>query len=231
MYIPGITDLYRLFYPNQCALCHETLVGGESAICLDCLYHIPRTRFWFDADNVVAQIFWGRVNVENACAYFYFARGSKYRKVLHLLKYGGNKDVGIVLGQQFGAELKHSRLYADIDYIVPVPLHPKRLKKRGYNQAEMIADGLGQSLGVPVSTDVLIRNRYTETQTKKTRAERVNNVSSAFMLTNSETFRGKHLLLVDDVVTTGATLEACAAEMLTAPDAKVSIVTLAYASS
>lgn len=211
-------------------VCHNDLAEGESVICTSCLYHIPRTRYWFEAENPVAKIFWGRVLVENACSFFFFAKGSRYRKLLHHLKYNGKREVGFVLGKEFGNELSKVDFYKSIDFIVPVPLHPKRLKQRGYNQAEEIAKGLKESMGIPISTDNLIRAEYTETQTRKTRTERVKNVSKAFKLDNPEAFKGKHVLIVDDVVTTGATLEECASTVLKAENVKVSIATLAYAS-
>lgn len=225
-----LTDFVRLFYPNLCMVCHNDLADGESVICTSCLYHIPRTRYWLDAENPVAKIFWGRVFVETACSFFFFTKGSQYRKLLHHLKYNGKKEVGFVLGKEFGNVLKKAPLYKEIDFIVPVPLHQKRLKQRGYNQAEEIAKGLEDSMKIPISTDNLIRLSYTETQTRKNRTERVENVSKAFSLAKPEEFKGKHILIVDDVITTGATLEECAAVVLEAEGVKVSIVTLAYAS-
>jgi len=225
-----LTDFIRLFYPNLCMVCHNDLAQGESVICISCLYNIPRTKYWFDPDNSVAKIFWGRAFVQNACSFFFFAKGSRYRKLLHHLKYNGKKEIGFVLGKEFGNELKRVDSYKNIDFIVPVPLHPKRFKQRGYNQAEEIAKGLQESMGIPLSTKNLIRSGYTETQTRKTRTQRVENVSKAFRLENSDDFKGKHILIVDDIVTTGATLEECASVVLEADDAKVSIVTLAYTS-
>jgi ComF family protein len=224
------SDFVRLFYPNLCMVCHNDLADGESVICTSCLYHIPRTKYWNFADNPVAKIFWGRVFIQNACSFFFFTKGSRYRKLLHHLKYSGRPEVGFVLGKEFGFELNKVGFYRNIDFIVPVPLHSKRLKKRGYNQAEEIAKGLQESMKVSVSNDNLIRIGYTETQTRKSRTERVKNVSNAFKLKDPQLFKGKHILIVDDVVTTGATLEECASIVLEAEDTKVSIVTLAYAS-
>lgn len=223
-----LRDFIRLFYPNLCMVCHNDLPEVEQVICTTCLYHIPRTKYWYDTENPVAKIFWGRVFIQNACSFFFFSKGSRYRKLLHHLKYNGKKDVGYILGKEFGLELKKAETYKNIDVIVPVPLHPKRYKKRGYNQAEEIAKGLKESMGIPLSTQNLIRSEYTETQTRKNRAERVENVSKAFRLENPIDFKGKHILIVDDIVTTGATLEECATTVLEAENAKVSIVTLAY---
>jgi ComF family protein len=204
---------------------------GEQVICLSCLYEMPLTRFWDQADNPVAKIFWGRVAVENACAYFLFAKGSKYRPLLHKLKYKGHYDIGVELGRQFGLVLKKSKYYADVDFVVPVPLHKKKLRIRGYNQSQAIAEGICQGLGTNISTNHLIRTEFTETQTRKTRAERVKNVAEAFAVVNPDELENKHILIVDDVVTTGATLEACAAKLLNAASCRVSIGALAYASN
>lgn len=226
-----ISGFFHLFYPKLCAVCNTDLMQGEDVICITCLYQIPLTRFWNDTDNPVAKIFWGRANIENACAYFFFAKGSKYRPLLHKLKYQGQKEIGVELGRQFGQVLSKSHLYKDVDYVVPVPLHPKKLRTRGYNQAEAIAQGICQGMGVELSISHLIRTEFTETQTRKTRAERVKNVEEAFEIANSQEIEGKHLLLIDDVVTTGATLEACAIKLLEVKGCRVSIAALAYASS
>jgi ComF family protein len=230
MPIPRVfIDLFRLFYPNVCAVCHTDLSEGEEAICTPCLYRLPRTKYWLDRENPVAQIFWGRVAIENACAFFFFHKGSKYRKLLHLLKYRGRQEIGVVLGRELGMELRRSNRFNTLDVIVPVPLHPKRLRQRGYNQAECIAKGISEGLGLPLVTDCLVRAEYTETQTRKSRAERIINVSNAFALHDGSKLTGKHILLVDDVVTTGATLEECANTLLTIERGRVSIATVAYA--
>jgi len=203
---------------------------GEGMFCITCLYDIPLTRFWNDKENPVAQTFWGRVSIEDACAYFFFVKGSKYRPILHKLKYKGQRDIGVELGVQLGQVLKNSVYYKNIHYVVPVPLHPKKLRIRGYNQAEAIAEGIAKVIGADLSTNHLIKTEYTETQTRKSRAERVLNVSESFSINNPKELEGKHLLLVDDVITTGATLETCAAKLLYVEGIKVSIAALAYAS-
>lgn len=220
----------HLFYPRVCSVCGTDLIHGEDAFCIKCLYNIPLTRFWLDKDNPVAQTFWGRVNIENACAFFFFVKGSMYRPILHKLKYKGQREIGVELGTHFGQALFKSDLYNDIDFVVPVPIHPKKLRVRGYNQAEAIAEGIAKVTGSKLSTNHLIKTTYTETQTRKSRAERVLNVSESFTLQNTKEIEGKHLLLVDDVITTGATLETCAAKLLEIEGTKVSIAALAYAS-
>lgn len=224
-----LSGFIHLFFPRICAVCQTDLKHGERVICTSCHYKMPLTRFWEDANNPVAQTFWGRVSIENACAYFFFTKGSKYRPLLHKLKYKGKYDVGVALGLGFGQVLAKSELYQDIDYVVPVPLHPKKQKLRGYNQAEAIARGVAQGLGVQVKTNGLVRHEFTETQTKKTRAERIRNVENAFRVVNDEELKGKHLFLVDDVITTGATMEVCAEKLLAIEGCRVSIGALAYA--
>jgi ComF family protein len=227
----AFSGFFNLFYPNMCHVCGHDLVQGEDVVCTKCLYKLPLTRFWKHADNPVAQTFWGRVNINHACAYFFFAKGSKYRPLLHKLKYKGKPEIGIFMGKEFGRVLMGSEFYADVDQIVPVPLHPKKLRIRGYNQAEVIAKGMAFGLNTQVSTTHLLRSEFTETQTRKTRAERVLNVAEAFTLNNASELEGKHLLIVDDVVTTGATLEACAQKLLEIPNCRVSIAALAYATT
>ena len=222
---------FHLFYPRTCAVCGSDLVKGEEVICINCLYEIPLTQFWEQEDNPVAKIFWGRVSIERACAYFFFAKGSKYRPLLHRLKYKGHREIGVELGKQFGNILSRSEFYANIDFVVPVPLHAKKLRVRGYNQAEAIAEGIATALGKPVSTTHLVRTEHTETQTRKSRIERIKNVSQAFAVRNAEEITNKHLLLVDDVVTTGATLEVCASKLLEVTGCRVSIGALAFASN
>jgi len=225
-----ISGFIHLFYPRVCSVCGTDLMHGEGMFCITCLYDIPLTRFWNDKENPVAQTFWGRVSIEDACAYFFFVKGSKYRPILHKLKYKGQRDIGVELGVQFGQVLKNSVYYKNIHYVVPVPLHPKKLRIRGYNQAEAIAEGIAKVIGADLSTNHLIKTEYTETQTRKSRAERVLNVSESFSINNPKELEGKHLLLVDDVITTGATLETCAAKLLEVEGIKVSIAALAYAS-
>lgn len=227
----ALSGFFNLFYPNICHVCGHDLFQGEDVVCTKCLYKLPLTRFWKHADNPVAQTFWGRVNINHACAYFFFAKGSKYRPLLHKLKYKGKPEIGIFMGKEFGRVLMGSEFYSDVDQIVPVPLHPKKLRVRGYNQAEVIANGMAIGLNAQVSTLHLLRSEFTETQTRKTRAERVLNVADAFTLNNPSELEGKHLLIVDDVVTTGATLEACAQKLLKIPNCRVSIAALAYATT
>ena len=221
-------DLICLLFPNLCAACGKPLVKYETMLCLGCLAGLPRTHFQHQPDNMVAQMFWGRVQVVHAGAYVYFQKGGHVQQLLHKLKYKSQQYIGVELGKLMAIEIADS-LFRDIDIIVPVPLHKSRLQKRGYNQSECIARGLGERMHLPVATGVLVRVVANPTQTRKHRYERWMNVEGIFFLKHPATLARKHVLLVDDVVTTGATLEACAVELLKAAGCRVSILTVAVA--
>jgi ComF family protein len=180
-------------------------------------------------ENIISQIFWGRAPIRAATSFLFFNKGGNVQRLMHALKYKGYKEVGVFMGKLFGESLKESSLYNTADIIVPVPLHPKKLYKRGFNQSQVIAEGMQDSLGIPVSVNNLIRLSYTSSQTKKARYNRWENVKGVFKVKDAAEFAGKHLILVDDVLTTGATLEACAHPLLEIPNIKVSVATLAYA--
>jgi len=224
-----LNDLLGLFYPELCVTCGERLISQEKYVCMRCWSDLPVTNFHFEPDNKVAQLFWGRTKVEYAVSFYLFRKGSKYQKLIHFLKYEGLKELGYEAGVRFGNRLANSPEFQSVDLIVPVPLHKRKLRKRGYNQSEWIARGLSESLGKPVSTENLYRKTFTSTQTQKNRIERWQNVKDVFGVNQPEEFSEKHILLVDDVVTTGATLEACATQLLEIEKAKVSIATLAFA--
>ena len=200
----------------------------ESHLCDLCLFHLPRTNFEKDLNNPVAQLFWGRVNIELATSFFFYSKGSKYQHILHELKYKGKKEIGFEIGKIFGKEIVNSE-FSDVDLIVPIPLHASRERKRGYNQAEWIAMGLAEAMGKPLENKSILRITSSSTQTKKGRYDRWTNVEGIFRTRLPEKLVNKHILLVDDVVTTGATLEACATAILSIPETKVSIATLAVA--
>ena len=229
MNFPILYYLTELIFPRLCVACGDRLIEQEQWICLDCLHHIPRTNFHMEPENPLAQMFYGRVRIEFATAFFYFNKGSKYQALVHNLKYKGMKEMGAEMGKQFGIDLLQSIDFSSVDLICPVPLHPKREKQRGYNQSWWIAQGMASQMQKPLSIGNLIRVTATESQTLKNRFERWQNVEGIFDLTNPEAFCGKHILLVDDVVTTGSTIEACAQAILSKTDARVSIATLATA--
>jgi ComF family protein len=222
-------DFLALLYPRLCAGCQETLVRGEEVICLGCQLDLPKTGFEKIMDNPVSQLFWGRAEIQLATAFCGFDKGGIMQHFMHQLKYKGSKEVGEMLGKFFGNDLKRCSPYLEIDLIIPVPLHPKRERKRGYNQSTEIGRGISAAMSKPLITGNLIRNHYSETQTNKGRFERWENVKELFSVKNPESLEGKHILLIDDVVTTGSTLEACANVLLKVPGVRVSIATLAYA--
>ena len=222
-------DFINLLFPDLCIVCNENLQKNEQHICVNCLFGIPKTNFHLLIDNPIEKRFWGKVPVFRGTAFFHFQKGSPFQKLLHTLKYKGNKEIGEVLGKYAAADLLDSPDFRDVDVIIPVPLHPKRYKKRGYNQSEWIAKGLSEVLNIPQDTISLQRVRENTTQTKKSVFERYENTEGIFGLLDKNTLSGKHVLLVDDVLTTGSTLEACVNELLKSANIKVSIFTLAVA--
>jgi ComF family protein len=189
---------------------------------------IPRTDFHLKPDNPVAQLFWGRCRIEKAAAFSYYTRDSRIRKIIHQLKYKGIKEVGSELGRIYARSLKSSGYLDGIDLIIPVPLHPSKQRKRGFNQSEVISAGISEVSGIQVDTSSLIRKNVSATQTKKSRYDRWTNVEGIFMVTDGEKLKGKHVLLIDDVITTGSTIEASANEILKTEDARVSVAAIAF---
>ncbi len=223
-----VNNLINLFYPNVCQSCGNALNQQEEVICISCELRLPKTGFHMHDENPVSRVFWGRINIKAATSFLFFSKQGKVQNLIHQLKYRRQKDVGVELGRLFGIELQKSPFYKDIDFIIPVPLHPKKLRKRGYNQSLVIAEGLKESMGVDVFTG-LQRKIHSSTQTKKTRYERWENVKDIFKIENPEELENKSILLIDDVLTTGATLEACATVLSDVPNISISIATLAYA--
>jgi ComF family protein len=224
-----LADLVALVFPQLCPACGESLVAGENIICTNCLFNLPLTNFHLQPDNVVARQFWGKVNIQGAYALYYFTKGGKVQNLLHLFKYKGMRKIGVVLGNIAGGQLAKSDIFNTVDMIIPVPLHKSRLKQRGYNQSACFAEGLAQKLNAGVDETSLLRIKATETQTHKSRFSRFENMQQVFEIVDPEKLKNKHVLLVDDVVTTGSTLEACAALLLEIEGLKLSIAAIAYA--
>lgn len=200
----------------------------EQFLCLACRLDLPRTDYHKDLENPVQQTFTGRISVQLACSQFYFFKDQKVQDILHAIKYEGAQGLATGLGLEYGKALKQSVL-ASADCLLPIPLHKKKFKQRGFNQAQAYADGISEGLDIPTVSDCLERNTYTKTQTKLSRAKRWENVKQAFDCVLPEKVKGKHVVLVDDVITTGATLEAAALNLVTAGAAAISMVSLAHA--
>jgi len=223
--------LSHLLYPRLCEGCSKPLLAEEDILCLDCnVYYLPRTAYHHIAENETTMRFAGRFPFEKATTFAYFTPDGLLQHLLHRLKYEERKDIGLYLGRQLGYDLQQINWAKGIDGIVPVPLHKEKERTRGFNQAQLIAEGISEVLQIPVITDAIARIRNTESQTQKSRAERLENMQSAFAVQNSN-YENKHFLLVDDVLTTGATLEACALELLKIPGTKLSIATIGIAGS
>ena len=218
-----------LLFPRTCCACGAYLSQQEDILCIACEYELPQTNFHLTEDNPVARRFWGRVDVKNATALYNFSKGGKVQHLIHQLKFKGKKEAGLFLGRKLGRQLVASPLYKDIDLVVPLPLHKKRLRQRGYNQCDLFAQGIAEALGTQWQPNVLVRSDFTTSQTKKGRIERWENVKDLFTLNKGFSIEGKNILLVDDVITTGATLEACATALLQANGATVSVATIAMA--
>ena len=224
--------LLDLISPRLCIVCGHRLTVTEEAVCMKCNLHLPRTNYHLHAyENEMARLFWGQIPVERAAAFFYYEAHAETANVLYELKYKHHPEIGEVLGRMFAREIRAAGFFDGIDGIVPVPLARKRLRQRGYNQSMEIARGVSQITGLPVYGEVVRRNVFEGSQTSKGRWERNENVEKVFELMDGDTIHGQHLLLIDDVVTTGATSIACAKELIKAGDVKISILALGFAKS
>lgn len=230
---PKLRDLYsgllHIIYPNLCAGCDADLPAGYSCFCFVCRRRLQTTDMHLVNENEFTNRFWGRLPLRSGTAMYYFNRRSPIQYALHKLKYKNQPDIGQRIGRQLGLLLATSPLFESVEAIVPVPLHPKKERSRGYNQSAMLAAGISDTMHVPVLSGILIRQQFADSQTRKKRMERFHNVSEAFVLKKPERVQGKHILLVDDVLTTGATLETCGNALLKAPGIQISMATIAIA--
>jgi len=221
---------FHLLYPHICMGCGSDVINDENFLCLHCIQDLPHTNFAIHGNNPLEKKFWGRIALTSAMSEFYFSKGSVIQNIMHEIKYKGNKKAGRYFGNLIGKSLLNSNRF-NIDVIIPLPLFEKKEKMRGYNQSEIICNGIGEIINKPVIKNNVIRKVFTETQTKKHRTERWKNVENTFQVTNTVALENKHILLVDDVVTTGATLEACGVEILKIKNTLLSVATLAMATS
>lgn len=223
-----LRDLAELFFPRRCPACGGAMAGRGEIICTQCAWEIPLTGFWEQADNPVAQKFWGHLPVEQASAFFYYTEASRFRELVRTFKYRGGWSLAERLGRWYGARMEQGGLYGGVEVVMGVPLHFRRRLTRGYNQSEYLAAGIAQALNRPVDHRSLRRKVNNPSQTRSKADERWDNVQGIFAVHRPERLAGKHILLVDDVLTTGATIISLAEEILCAvPDAKISIAALA----
>lgn len=222
-------SLLHLLFPHICVGCGTDILSEQSLLCMQCIEAMPETNFEIHPNNPVEKKFWGRIPLTAASAQYYFTKESLMQHLMHQFKYKGNKALGLQLGRMMGENLKRSgRFHADA--LIPLPLFPAKEKRRGYNQATVLCEGIRESMNIPILKDVIIRPQFTETQTKKGRIERWKNMEGKFVLKDVDAICTKNILLIDDVVTTGATLEACGTELLKAGNVHLSVATLCYAS-
>lgn len=221
--------MLHLLYPNTCVGCGNDILESKNFICLECINDLPHISFALHANNDVEKIFWGRLPVTAAMSELYFSKHSLVQNLVHEFKYRGNKDVGLYLGRMMGKTLLNSNRFKAIDVLIPLPISNKKEIKRGFNQSFILCEGIKEVLNIPVITKAVTRTIYSGSQTKKDRTERWLNVEKSFTVTDSKFIKGKHVLLIDDVITTGATLEACGSQILKEEGTRLSIATLSIA--
>ncbi|UKM65271.1 ComF family protein [Flavobacteriaceae bacterium GSB9] len=224
-----LKSIVNLFFPKVCVACQHLLDDNENTICMDCRHDLPVTHFHFDDSKVVKKVLYGRAKIENGTALFRFEKKGKVQQLIHNLKYRGHENIGLFLGNWLGGELKTIEAYQQVDVVIPVPMHPKKLKKRGYNQVTKFGQQIAKALNVAYKDDVLVKITNTKSQTIKSRFSRWSSSNELFALNNPESIKNKHILLVDDLITTGATMEACISVLNQSENIKISIATMAIA--
>jgi ComF family protein len=224
-------SIINLFFPPVCAGCHSFLLSNENVICTLCRHNIPLTNHHLNPENESFKKFYGRIPVEHSSALLYFHKKGIVQELIHNLKYKGQEEIGTVLGEWYADDLKNSTIIQSVDEIIPVPLHKRKLRERGYNQVTNFGLELSKNLNIPYESNILLRNVYSKTQSKKTLLNRSDGIDTIFDVVFTDKDHNKHFLLIDDVITTGSTLEACSHALLKIPGAKISIVCMAMAHS
>lgn len=224
-------SIINLFFPKSCSGCDSILLANEKVICTICRHNIPLTNHHLLKENEAYKKFYGRIPVEHASAFLYFHKKGIVQKLIHNLKYKGHENIGIILGDWYAEDLKEIILTIEADEIIPVPLHPKKYKERGYNQVTTFGQSLSENLNLDYNETILFRKVYSKTQSKKNLLGRMEGIETIFDVHYTEKDHNKHFILIDDVITTGATLEACSHALLKIPGAKISIICMAMAQS
>ena len=222
-----LKPLFNLIYPKICYACGDAIQGKREHICISCVANLSFLKIQDFENNPIQQLFWGRVHFEKATAFAKFENNGRLQNLLHALKYKGVKEVGTTLGELAALDIGTTNFFDDIDVILPVPIHKKKRKKRGYNQSQYIADGIRNITELPIDSSSIRKEVHTESQTRKQRYERFKNTTKTFTLLNKDKLKDQHILLIDDVVTTGSTLEACASVLLKIRNVKLSLLTIA----
>lgn len=222
-----VINLLNLFFPKVCLGCNGYLGDNESYVCTSCRHQLPLTNFHLDNNDAVKNVLYGRLKLENATALLHFSKKGIVQQLMHNLKYRGHQDVGLFLGKWLGEELKTIEAYKDIDVVIPVPLHRSKLRRRGYNQVTKFGREIAKALDIEFNGTILQKRMATKTQVFKDRLLRTSGNSATFTISENQTLKGKHILLVDDIVTTGATIESCANALLTIEGVKISVATIA----
>jgi len=222
-----VINLLNLFFPKVCLGCNTYLVDNESYICTNCRHELPLTNFHLDNNDALVNVFYGRVKLEHATALMHFSKKGIVQQLMHNLKYRGHQEVGLFMGKWLGEELKTIGAYQQIDVVVPVPLHSSKLRQRGYNQVTKFGEELAKALEIEFNSKVLQKTMATKTQVFKDRLLRTSGNNATFNLSENQTLKGKHILLVDDIITTGATIESCVNALLTIEGVKISVAAMA----
>lgn len=224
-----INYLINLFFPKVCSGCHSLLLQNETVFCTVCRHEMPLTQYHLNPKNEAVKKFYGKIDVQFASAFLYFNKKGMVQELIHNLKYKGHQEIGTVLGNWYAEDLKELQLEIPFDAVIPVPLHKRKFKERGYNQVTTFGKAIASGFEIPFAENILIRKLYTKTQSKKNLLGRSENIENIFDVKFNESDHNKHFLIVDDVLTTGATLEACSKALLKIPGAKISILCMAMA--
>lgn len=224
-----VKNLLNLFFPKVCEACNNVLTDNELVLCSTCRHHLPVTNFHFQNSDTVKKTLYGRVKLENATALLHFSKKGIVQQLLHNLKYRGHESISTYLGKWMAADLDEAAAYKDIDVVIPVPLYKTKLRKRGYNQVTQFGKEIAKVLKAEFNTNVLIKTKPTKTKVFRSRLSRWQQDTTVFAISENSSLQGKHILLVDDIITTGATIEACATELLKIDNVKLSLVTMAIA--